>query len=394
MEDRSDDAVPTFASSLARDLLTAPALGRVGSSSSSRKSRSTRSTADKDVLLNKRLELVSADASPERKLVLRRYFALLLPTLIDVYSASVSSQVRSKAVLGLLKMVQFCEEEPLADILHNVPFAAFISAILSSPDGASALTTNALQLVELLLVKMHDSYSYTFRREGVMHEISRLADAELLSPPTAGSRSKRSSPTRARDDLLTSSSSFALAAPSATVPTLSPTEKQAQDAITLRARHLRTTYGAADSEPAIRAQSVLKRITTLVGNLDSLTREKSTGAKAAAKSEKEAKEALKEIAELFADEKTPLSSFEMIESGLVKGLLRFATEVGEGARAFLVLPFPFCVLTPPLSNSLAAKASRDPRHLVHASSREWSVYTGFCYTRQAASGNVEQDGGV
>lgn len=369
MEERSDDAAPTFGSTVLKDRLAAPPLGRVGSSSSSRKSRSSRTTVDKDVLLNKRLELVSPDATPARKLVLKRYFALLLPTLIDVYSASVSPQVRSKAVLGLLKMVQFCEEDSLADILHNVPFAAFISAILSSRDGASALTTNALQLVELLLVKMHDSYSYTFRREGVMHEISRLADAELLTPSSSvgsGVKSKRASPTRAADPL---SSSSASTPSTTTTPALTLAEKQTQDAITIRACHLREKYGAADSEPAVRAQSVLERITALVAHLETLTHgavpaissssssSPVSPVKAVQKSEKEAREALEEVARLFAEEKTPLSSFEMIESGLIKGLLSFATAQGEGTRASL-LPlsphspsspssFPFLITPPP-----------------------------------------------
>ncbi|GAA6003606.1 hypothetical protein JCM10207_003505 [Rhodosporidiobolus poonsookiae] len=328
MEDRSDDGPAVAATApILRDLV-APALGRMGSSSSSRsKGRSGRS-ADKDALLAKRMELVSSDADPKRKLLLKRYFALLLPTLVDVYAASVSPQVRTKAVLGLLKMVQFCEEEPLADILHSVPFAAFIAAILSSRDNQSALTINALQLVELLLVKMRDAYQYTFRREGVMHEIDRLAAVELVSPPREG-KSKRSSPTRpARDDLASASTSTSAAAAPKAI--LTPLEMQTQDSITLRARHLREHHCGADAEPAVRAQAVLERIAALVKHLDSVAHAEGTGAKAAARVEREARDALEEVGALFADEKNPLSSFEMIESGLVKGLLSFATEQGTG----------------------------------------------------------------
>ncbi|GAA5832992.1 hypothetical protein JCM11251_006474 [Rhodosporidiobolus azoricus] len=322
MEDRSDDAsgVPAAVRSL-----VAPPLGRVGSSSSSRsKGKTSRTSADKDALLAKRLELVASDAPAERRLVLRRYIALLLPTLVDVYSASVSPQVRSKAVLGLLKMCQFCDAQSLADILNNVPFAAFISAILSSKDQQSALTTNALQLVELLLVKMPDAYSYTFRREGVMHEIARLAETELVSTASS-SKPKRSSPTRTpREDLPSTASTSSLGA----IPLVNAAEVQAQDAVTLRARHLRDTYSSSDSEPASRAQAVLERVKQLVLHLNAVAH---TGADAhKLKVETEAKDALDEVAVLFADEKNPLSSFEMIESGLVEGLLSFATEQGSG----------------------------------------------------------------
>lgn len=70
----------------------------------------------KEVILEKRLQLLRADAGT-RALLVKRYFALLLPTLVDVYAASVNTQVRTKAVLGLLKIINFCEAEDLAEIL-------------------------------------------------------------------------------------------------------------------------------------------------------------------------------------------------------------------------------------------------------------------------------------
>ncbi|BGP33548.1 Ubiquitin fusion degradation protein 4 [Rhodotorula toruloides] len=332
MEGSDDTPASALAgsSSAAAGLLSAPRLGRTSSSSTTRSDRKSRDPA-KEALKAKRLELISPDAPASRKLVFKRYVALLLPTLVDVYAATVSPQVRTRAVLGLLKMVNFCEEEHLADVLRNVPFAAFISAILSSRENPAALITNAVQLVELLLVKMHDAYQYTFRREGVMHEIARLADQSLVSQ-----KSKRSSPSRTP---LKDGSGSGAAAPSGlsralqgatTKSALSPSDAQAQDSMVLRARHLRDTCGAADTEPAVRAQGVLDRIKALVQHLNGVAHAEASGAKAVAKVEKEAREALDEIAELFADEKNPLSSFEMIESGLVEGLLKFATETGDG----------------------------------------------------------------
>lgn len=98
-------------------LAVTPTLSRASSSHRSSRSNKSRNPT-KDALAQKRLDLVSSEAPAKRQLVVKRYFALLLPTLVDVYSASVSPQVRSKAVLGLLKIVQFCDEKALADILH------------------------------------------------------------------------------------------------------------------------------------------------------------------------------------------------------------------------------------------------------------------------------------
>lgn len=71
----------------------------------------------KEVAAEKRVKLLS-DGSEARNLVVKRYYALLLPMLVDVYSASVNAQLRTKAVLGLLKIVNFCDAESLASILN------------------------------------------------------------------------------------------------------------------------------------------------------------------------------------------------------------------------------------------------------------------------------------
>ncbi|GAA5933715.1 putative ubiquitin-protein ligase UFD4 [Sporobolomyces koalae] len=299
MEAPSDEHVTPLAAT--------PVLSRASSSHRSSRSSKPRTTM-KDALVQKRLDLVSTDATPKRQLVVKRYFALLLPTLVDVYAASVSPQVRSKAVLGLLKIVQFCQETALADILHNVPFAAFIAAILSSHDQTQ-LITNALQLIELLLVKMPEAYQYTFRREGVMHEIAKIAALDLISQASSAKKQQQSSTTDSTDSV---------SKPNAV--SLSPSERQAKDAITLRARHLRDEYGSADSEPAVRAKAALERIDFLVESLNrfALSQDKPT------QIELEAKHVVDEIADLFSDAKNPLSSFEMLESGLVDGLLKFA----------------------------------------------------------------------
>lgn len=84
---------------------------------SSHRIRSSRSKDSiKDATNEKRIELLN-EGPASRNLVVKRYFALMLPTLVDVYSASVNTQVRTKAVLGMLKIINFCDAESLAYIL-------------------------------------------------------------------------------------------------------------------------------------------------------------------------------------------------------------------------------------------------------------------------------------
>ncbi|KAI5475050.1 E3 ubiquitin-protein ligase TRIP12, partial [Pseudohyphozyma bogoriensis] len=297
---------PEVKMEVADDAAIAPTPVSAPASTSSR----TRSRDHRDAVNEKRLELYSG-GDDKRKLVVKRFYALLLPTLVDVYSASVNSGVRTKAVLGLLKITQLCDEESLASILKSVSMASFLAAILSSRDQ-SGLVTNALQLVELLLIKMPDAYQYFFRREGVMHEIERIA----ASPLVYVSKSKRLAASTVTSTAAPSDASAGAPADAVTVPpptTLSSSEAQAQDMITLRARYLRDRYGAADSEPALEAKSALDNIRVLVKQLEGV----------------EVEGLVEKMAALFADEKTPLSSFEMLESGLVDGLLRFATETRD-----------------------------------------------------------------
>lgn len=77
--------------------------------------RSTKDIA-KELIVEKRLQLLRAEVGT-RSLIIKRYYALLLPTLVEVYAASVNTQVRTKALLGLLKIINFCAHEDLAEIL-------------------------------------------------------------------------------------------------------------------------------------------------------------------------------------------------------------------------------------------------------------------------------------
>ena len=79
-------------------------------------SRVSKRDPAKEASVEKRLELLNS--GPEsRTLVVKRYYALMLPALIDVYSASVNANTRAKAVLGLTKIVNFCDSASLASIL-------------------------------------------------------------------------------------------------------------------------------------------------------------------------------------------------------------------------------------------------------------------------------------
>ncbi|KIJ55771.1 hypothetical protein M422DRAFT_152050 [Sphaerobolus stellatus SS14] len=232
-----------------------------------------------------------------------KFTRLLVPVLVDVYAASVASPVRTKTLTGLLKAISFLDGEDLKDALKCVPVASFAGSILSTRDHPT-LVICALQLVELLLSKMPTEYKPAFRREGVLHEIELLADQKLTVKP-------KEEPIQAEIPAPVEG------LPPAPVVVLQTSRRSSshvldpQDAVTLRARVLRFKYlaGTVELEDAVFAQlrSLVSRISYPDATEDAL------------------RQGLREIAELFVSLNTSVSSFELLQSGLVDGLLEFAT---------------------------------------------------------------------
>lgn len=204
-----------------------------------------------------------------------------------------------------------------------MPVASFASSILSSKDHPS-LVIGALQLVEMLLAKMPLLYKPTFRREGVFHEIETIAERPIASVKNKDKdKSKESSETPSSE----SGSVPPLPPPisGTSVPgmkKLSSLSLEPEDAITLRARVIRFKYLAADTtEEDDNAFETLRCLVERISSPDG--------------TEKELSEALRELAELFASPHTSVSSFELLQSGLVDGLLQFATVQSRAGGSLL-----------------------------------------------------------
>ncbi|KAG6335267.1 hypothetical protein ID866_3823 [Astraeus odoratus] len=261
---------------------------------------------------------VMADSASDRTELLRskpevvgRFMRLMVPVLIDVYAASVVTPIRVKTLTGLLKAVGFLEGDELRVALNMVPVASFASSILSSKDHPT-LVIGALQLVDLLLQKVPTVYRPVLRREGVFHEIETFA-ARTLSSAKSRDRDKD-----------TPDPSIMMHPPPVSVHISSsiPGYKKShslsldpEDAITLRARVIRFKYtlGQEDGD----RDTSFDDFKRLVNKLS-----------APNVTEQAIVSALKELAEHFTSNAS-ISSFELLQSGAVDGLLRFSTERGS-----------------------------------------------------------------
>ncbi|MCJ1316287.1 Ubiquitin fusion degradation protein 4 [Xylographa vitiligo] len=118
----------------------------------------------------KRLELLKGC-----KEELKRFAIILLPTLTHAYSSTVNLSVRQKVLTAQLKMISNLDTSILENALRTVPYASYLASILSQQDHP-ALVIFALQAAELLMLRLESIYRYQFYREGVIAEISRLAN--------------------------------------------------------------------------------------------------------------------------------------------------------------------------------------------------------------------------
>ena len=155
----------------------------------------------------------------------------------------------------------------------------------------------------------------------MFHEVELLADRTLTS-----SKKKGSSNDKDKDkDLSDASSAPDLPPPPpisvspaivAGIPgfkKLSSLSVEPEDAVTLRGRVIRFRYlTGKESADADNVFAMLRRLV-----------ERISGPSA---SEKEVSSALKELATLFTSVHTSVSSFELLQSGVIDGLLQFATE--------------------------------------------------------------------
>jgi E3 ubiquitin-protein ligase TRIP12 len=193
--------------------------------------------------------------------------------------------------------------------------------VLSSKDHPT-LVLGALQLVEILLSKVPTDYMPAFRREGVFHEIETIAARLLFSKVKDKDAHKDGRDDKDSSAPQTPEPSSPPHPPSAPFATSTPGYKklaslalEPEDAITLRARVIRFRYLTGGDQLDDGLYSTMQE---LVEKLSSATA-----------SEKDLLDALKELANLFSSPDTSVSSFELLQSGVVDALLEFTTREGR-----------------------------------------------------------------
>lgn len=247
-------------------------------------------------------------------------------------------------------------------------FASFLSSILTSRDNP-ALVTHALQLAELLLVKLPAIYTRSFQREGVFYEIDKLAKEELS--PSARSKRKEAAQKSGADTKPDAESASQSGATDAEKTDGTPKgASRGADATASRLLQalageeatpvsaFERALGAARAKPG--TSSAARRVSSVPSNPHdaNIVRARILQIKRWGLSDKgrsapssssgvseviqllsdaeitdgDLQQAFKKIADLLTDKVEPLSSFEMLQSGLLAKLMGMLEE-GEKAAA-------------------------------------------------------------
>ncbi|XP_050539667.1 E3 ubiquitin-protein ligase TRIP12 isoform X2 [Daktulosphaira vitifoliae] len=137
----------------------------------------TRSAADMEAAVTSFGENVLAGA----------FVRLLFSILYEVYNSSAGPLVRYKCLRALLRMVYYSPAELLLVVFQKQMVASHIAGMMASQD--LRIVVGAMQMAEILMQKLPRIFEIHFIREGVMHQVKQLAEADIqtlvkLSPPS------------------------------------------------------------------------------------------------------------------------------------------------------------------------------------------------------------------
>lgn len=152
----------------------APATSLTSSSSSSTSSVSSSPSDPNIERCDSRAEILKEDMA-----LASAFIQTLFAVLYEVYSSSAGPTVRHKCLQTLLRMIFYADADLLKEILKTQPVSSHIAAMMASQD--LKVVVGAIQMADILMQKLPDIFSVFFRREGVMHQIKKLAESDPLA---------------------------------------------------------------------------------------------------------------------------------------------------------------------------------------------------------------------
>ncbi|KAL8128470.1 hypothetical protein V2J09_017625 [Rumex salicifolius] len=301
-----------------------------------------------------------ADASVREKLLdeqpelLRQFGIDLLPVLIQIYGSSVNGPVRHKCLSVIGKLMFFSSAAMISSLNSSTNISSFLAGVLAWKDPQ--VLVPALQIAEILIEKLPETFTKMFVREGVVHAVDSLILSSPLnsvsaqtsvpekdsdSVPGTSSRSRRS---RRRSDNSSSdanivdesknSASVSIGSPpsSVEIPTLS---SNLRFTVSNAAKSFKDKYFASSpgTTSAVNVSDDLLHLKNLCAKLSAIVEDQKTKSKGKSKASgrivdlypgKE-EDLIGIVSEMLAElsKGDGVSTFEFIGSGAVNSLLSY-----------------------------------------------------------------------
>ncbi|KAI3736382.1 hypothetical protein L6452_15921 [Arctium lappa] len=138
----------------------------------------------------------------EQPELLQQFGMDLLPVLIQIYGSSVNAPVRHKCLSVIGKLMYFSTADMIQSLLGVTNISSFLAGVLAWKDPQVLLPS--LQIAEILMGKLPETFSKLFVREGVVHAVDTLilagssgsgqplsTEKDNDSTPGSSSRSRR-----------------------------------------------------------------------------------------------------------------------------------------------------------------------------------------------------------
>ncbi|CAA6673508.1 unnamed protein product [Spirodela intermedia] len=120
----------------------------------------------------------------------------LLPVLIQIHGSSVNYPVRRKCLSVIGKLMYFSTTDMIQSLLGVTNISSFLAGVLAWKDPQVLIPT--LQIVEILMEKLPETFSKMFVREGVVHAVDKLILPDASNPASAQAAADPSSRTSSR----------------------------------------------------------------------------------------------------------------------------------------------------------------------------------------------------
>ncbi|XP_074312940.1 E3 ubiquitin-protein ligase UPL3-like [Silene latifolia] len=139
------------------------------------------------------------DVSAREKLLsdqpelLQQFGMDLLPVLIQIYGSSVNGPVRHKCLSVIGKLMYFSNADMISSLNTETNISSFLAGVLAWKDPQVLIP--ALQIAEILMEKLPETFSKLFVREGVVHAV----DSLILAPPSTSILPQTATPDKDND---------------------------------------------------------------------------------------------------------------------------------------------------------------------------------------------------